>query len=104
MRIATDEGFCINAAKTRMMKRAARQIVTGVVVNQHPNVRREEFDALKAILHNCVRFGPQSQNHAGHADFRARLRGRVSHVLQINRARGERLMVLFGRIDWNGAA
>src|SRR5262249_4157661 len=36
----------------------------GVVANAHPNVRWNEYDCLKAILYNCVRHGPASQNRA----------------------------------------
>ena len=56
--IATDEGFRVNAGKTRVMGRGARQTVTGVVVNAHPNVPRAEYDTLKAILHRALHDGP----------------------------------------------
>ncbi|NOT40627.1 MAG: RNA-directed DNA polymerase, partial [Alphaproteobacteria bacterium] len=38
--IARDEGFALNAAKTRIMPRHTRQTVTGIVVNDHINVAR----------------------------------------------------------------
>jgi hypothetical protein len=57
-RIARDEGFRLNAAKTRVMGRGSRQTVTGVVVNVRPNVPRAEYDRLKAILHRAVHDGP----------------------------------------------
>ena len=55
------------------MRRGVRQHLAGVVVNQHPDVARSEFDTLKAILTNCVRHGVASQNREGHADFHAHL-------------------------------
>ena len=36
--------------------------------------------ALEALLFNCVRHGPSSQNHASIDDFRAHLAGRVAHA------------------------
>ena len=42
--IARDEGFRVNAAKTRVMGRGRRQTVTGVVVNARPNVPRAEYE------------------------------------------------------------
>lgn len=42
-----------------------RQQVTGIVVNRHANIARDDYDRLKAILTNCVRHGPQSQNREG---------------------------------------
>ena len=56
--IAAREGFRVNAAKTRVMGRGARQTVTGIVVNAHPNVPRADYDELKAILHRAALHGP----------------------------------------------
>jgi len=100
MRIAMEEGFEINHRKTRTMHRSRRQLLTGIVVNARTNVRREEFDRLKAILTNCVRHGPVSQNRGCERDFRAHLAGRVAHVASLNGARGKKLQEIFRRIDW----
>jgi hypothetical protein len=98
--IVEEEGFRLNAAKTRVMPRSARQTVTGIVVNAHCNVRRTEFDALKATLFNCARHGPDSQNRAGVPDFRRHLDGRIAWVEQVNPPRGAKLRALFERIVW----
>jgi hypothetical protein len=98
--VALEEGFEVNTRKTRLMRRGVRQRVAGVVVNAHPNVARDGFDALKATLHNCTRHGPASQNRDAHPDFRAHLAGRVAHVAMLNPARGRKLQALFDRIDW----
>jgi hypothetical protein len=82
------------------MHRSDRQILTGIVVNEKPNVRRDEYDRLKAILHNCACSDPASQNRSGHGDFRAHLSGRIQHVKSLNPSRGARLEALFGRIEW----
>jgi len=97
--IAHDEGFALNYRKTRLMRAGGRQ-VTGVVVNVRTNIRRAEFDRLKAILTNCIRHGPASQNREQLPDFRAHLAGRVSHIYSIHPARGEKLRELFRRIVW----
>ena len=51
------------------MRAGIRQVVTGVVVNSHPNLRRADFDNLKATLTNCIRHGPASQNRERAANF-----------------------------------
>jgi retron-type reverse transcriptase len=99
--ILHEEGFALNPAKTRVMPRAMRQRVTGIVVNDHCNVGRAEFDTLKAILHNCVQTGPADQNRAGSPDFRRHVDGRVAWVEQVNPARGLKLRLIFERIDWS---
>ena len=99
-RIASEEGFAVNHRKTRVMHRSDRQVLTGVVVNEKPNVRRQDADLLKAILTNCVRLGPGSQNRNDVRDFKAHLAGRVAHVTSLNRTRGDRLQEIFSRIEW----
>ena len=98
--IALEEGFAVQHRKTRVMRRGVRQQVAGVVVNETLNVGRTDYDALKALLFNCVRFGPQGENRTAHADFRAHLAGRVAYVASLNPERGARLRELFERIAW----
>jgi hypothetical protein len=98
--IAMDEGFQVNARKTRIMRSGVRQHAAGLVLNQGPNIARDEFDRLKAILYNCVRQGPASQNRGGLPDFRSHLAGRIAFVESVHPARGQRLRELFDRIEW----
>lgn len=102
--IANDEGFALNTPKTRIMPRSTRQVVTGIVVNDHVNVPRPAYDALKATLTNCVRHGPTSQNHDAHANFRGHLDGRITWVGSLNPQRGEKLRRIFEAINWPPAA
>lgn len=76
--IAAEEGFALNFRKSRFMRQALRQQLASVVVNVKPNVKREAYDQLKAILTNCVRHGPESQT--------------------------ERRISIFGRTSWGASA
>lgn len=98
--IVEAEGFALNQRKTRCETQASRQTVCHIVVNQHPNVARSEFDRLKAILHGCLLDGPSAHNRAGLADWRAHLHGRVAWVAQLNPAKAERLRAMLQHIDW----
>lgn len=89
-RIVADEGFHIHAGKTRIRASHQQQRVTGIIVNERLNLRRPEFDQLKAELH-AWRRAPDAGTPA-HAARRAHLLGRVSWVSQLNPRRGERLM------------
>ena len=100
--IVTEEGFALNPKKTRVMSRGVSQRVAGVVVNVRPNVPRREYDTLKAILTNCERHGPASQNRDGHADFRGRLAGKIAYVAMVNPEKGRRLREMFERISGPG--
>jgi retron-type reverse transcriptase len=98
--ILLEEGFEVHHRKTRIMHGGVRQYLAGLIANQHMNVMRPDFDCLKAILTNCIRHGPTSQNRAAHPDFRAHLQGRIAFVESINPARGQRLRTLFENIQW----
>ena len=98
--IVAEEGFAIHHRKTRIMRQGVRQHLAGLVVNRHVNVRRSDFDELKAILANCIRWGPAEQNRDGHDSFHAHLRGRIGFVEMVNPGKGARLRALFERIEW----
>jgi hypothetical protein len=76
--IARDEGFTVNENKSRVLKRNTAQIVTGLVVNDKPTLRRREIRRLRAILHRAAKEGLDRQNRAGHPHFVAQLRGKIA--------------------------
>lgn len=88
--IILEEGFLINPRKTRVMKASQRQRLAGVVVNEHPNVSRADFDLLKAMMHR----GPAVEE-------RERLRGKIAAVQMVNAMRGAKLLSIFDAIDWD---
>jgi len=98
--IALEQGFTVQHRKTKLMRAATRQAVTGLVVNRAPSIPRRDFERYKATLHNCVRFGPESQNREGHADFRAHLEGVVAWVRHVQPERGARLAQLLDAVSW----
>ena len=109
-RVAGEEGFRVNPAKTFVRRSGQRQRLACIVVNARPNVERREYEVLKATVHNevlkatvhnAVRYGPASQNRVDHPRYQAHLLGRVSRVAQLNPARGRRLLTAFAQIDWS---
>lgn len=86
--------------KTAVLPRAGRQRMVGLVVNDRPHVGRAEVDRLRAILHNCARFGPSTQDREGRPDFRAHLVGRIAWVAQTDPARGAKLRAQLAAVDW----
>lgn len=89
--IVKTERFTENYVKRRFMRPGQRQQVTGVIVNQKLNTARDEFDRLKAIIHNAKKTGMAAQNRENHPDFRSYLLGRAAHIAQLNPQRGARL-------------
>lgn len=50
-------GFFINSAKTRMSLRCSRQTVTGLVVNEKPNINRDYYRTTRAMCHTLFQTG-----------------------------------------------
>jgi RNA-directed DNA polymerase len=100
--VLREEGFTVHHRKTRVMRQGVRQHLAGLVTNQRPNILRRDFDLLKAVLTNCVRLGPESQNRERRPRFRQHLEGRVAFVVMINPNRGRRLQEILHRIQWAG--
>ena len=91
--IVQEEGFAVQFRKTRLMRQGVRQHLAGLVVNAVCNVKREEFDRLKAALHNCAQRGPGEES-------RDVLAGRVGFVESVNPGRGRKLRAILDRIEW----
>jgi hypothetical protein len=98
--VVAEEGFAANHRKTRIMRQGVRQQLTGLIVNQRMNIRRVDFDRLKATLTNCVHFGPASQNREGHPNFKEHMEGRLGFVEMVNPEKARRLRRLWERIVW----
>ena len=93
--IAQDEGFAVNEAKSRVLRRNAAQVVTGLVVNDRPGVPRDEVRRLRAILHRARTEGLDAQNREDHPNFRAWLRGKIAYVSMARPEVGGRLLAEF---------
>jgi len=50
-------GFAINNEKTRMQVRGSRQEVTGLIVNQKPNIDERYYREVRAMCHNLFNTG-----------------------------------------------
>lgn len=98
--ILLEEGFRPNHHKTRILRKGHKQHAAGLVLNEKPNIDRREFDRLKAILTNCVRHGPASQNRENHPEFAAHLKGKLAWVGFIHPGKAAKLRAIFERIDW----
>lgn len=93
--IVAEENFTVNEKKTRVQRPKTRQTVTGIVVNQHPNVSRATVRRLRAILHKAKTEGLAAQNREGHPRFEGWVRGMIAHVAMVNPERGRELLAEF---------
>ncbi|WP_336871002.1 reverse transcriptase family protein [Rhodococcus qingshengii] len=100
--IAQDEGFDVHPRKIKVMRPHRRQHLTGLVINDQPSYPRDDYDRLRALLHNAANTSAQEQNREGIENFRAHIYGRIMHVGETSVARRRALLRLAERVDWDG--
>lgn len=80
-------GLRINAKKTKLMTPGMRQIVTGVVVNQKPQVIFHKRNELRQALYYIQKFGFEEHREykeINQKNYLEHLLGKINFVLQIN--------------------
>lgn len=55
--VFSKNNLTINDDKITLKTKKSRQEVTGIVVNRFPNVKREYYKNIRALLHNCLKNG-----------------------------------------------
>ena len=93
--VVRSEGFAVAPGKTVVLPGHRRQALLGAVINERPALPRWRRDQLRAIVHNCVVHGPESQHWSRDA-----LLGHVSAAGAIDPVFGGRLRAEFDRIVW----
>jgi len=78
--IVANEGFAVNADKTRILRAGRRQTITGVVVNKAMGLSRQERRKLRAAMHRQKLAGT-----AADAGERLRLHGKLAYLFMLNR-------------------
>ena len=87
-KIIEDENFVLHPEKLRIMKRHQRQEVTGVVVNEKPNVNKKSLKRFRALLFQIEKDGIQGKSWNGGANVLAEIDGYANFVYQINKEKG----------------
>jgi len=103
--IVQSEGFAIHTKKTRVMRKGARQKVTGLIVNTAPagvpsvRVPREAVRRLRAAIKN------RELGRPGQGESLDQLKGLAAFVMMTDQARGRAFMERIDKlIDQQGAA
>lgn len=88
-------GYTVNTRKTRSTSAYYRRKLLGTVANKKPNIERQEYQRIRAMIHNCVVNGIESQHHQAGKDtpeeYLQYLRGKVSFIGQVNPEKGKKL-------------
>lgn len=92
-------GFLVSRKKKEFLGPSERKTVTGWIINEKVNVARDKILRLRAEIHNCIMYGPSSQNIEDRSNYRAHLYGRARNVHQVNTDVGEQLLKMLAKVD-----
>ena len=88
-KFVNETGFAINRAKTKVLRSGNRQIVTGVIVNEQPNIPRDERRLLRSELHNIKNALIEGKK----TEFNlAKLQGKAAFIRGINPESGKKFV------------
>ena len=88
-------GLRMNKAKTKVRKRYHRMKVTGIIVNEKPNIPRENWRNFRACLHNIKTKDPFEK--VSDLDLQ-KIRGYIEWVKMINPTRGQQFLTEYEKI------
>lgn len=94
--IVRHEGFEINQAKTRVLRKNRQQEVTGIVVNDKLNIDRKTLKRFRATLHQIEQNGVAGVSWGNGGDLISSIQGFANFVAMVNPAKGEKFL---GQID-----
>ena len=86
-------GFSLNEKKTKLLKDGVRQSVTGIVVNEKPQVSRDYRKKLRQEIYYCMKYGvtwhlerlrEETGNAVEEQRYICSVLGRIQFVLQVN--------------------
>lgn len=87
-KIIEDENFVVHPEKLRIMKRHQQQEVTGVVVNEKPNVNKKSLKRFRALLYQIEKDGIKDKSWNGGNNVLAEIDGYANFIYQINKEKG----------------
>jgi hypothetical protein len=97
--IVAHEGFTINEQKTRILRGKSSQLeVTGIVVNERPNISKKELKRFRATLYQIEKDGPEGKHWGNSSDVMASIQGFANFVAMVNPEKGAEFLEQVQRI------
>jgi len=87
--IVQDEGFTVHPDKTRVMRKGARQEVTGIVVNEKPNISREKLRKFRAAVHKVEKDGWKAARWGGSTNVQQSMLGYANFIAMVDPEKGQ---------------
>lgn len=89
-RVVKEENFTLHPDKLRVMKKGVRQEVTGVVVNEKPNIEKKSLKRFRALLYQIEKDGLEGKVWTGKADLLSQIHGYANFINQIDSEKGKK--------------
>lgn len=102
-KIVETEGFHLNEEKIELLHEGNRQIVTGLLVDNHVRVPGRYKKDIKRHIHFCLKYGGREHFHRiapGKAFGKEWLAGRIRYIHSVEPETAKKLWAEFERIDW----
>lgn len=103
IKIVETEGFHLNEEKIELLHEGNRQIVTGLLVDNHVRVPGRYKKDIKRHIHFCLKYGGREHFHRiapGKAFGKEWLAGRIRYIHSVEPETAKKLWAEFERIDW----
>ena len=99
-RIIEEEGFAIHPRKVKVMRKGARQEVTGIVVNKQPGINRKTLHRFRALLNKIEKEGIEGKRWKG-GNLVAEIAGYAEFVSMVKPDQGAKFKSHIKRIMQN---
>lgn len=102
-KIVETEGFHLNDEKIELLHEGNRQIVTGLLVDNHVRVPGRYKKDIKRHIHFCLKYGGREHFHRiapGKAFGKEWLAGRIRYIHSVEPETAKKLWAEFESIDW----
>jgi len=90
--VTKSEGFALHPEKLRIMRKGARQEVTGLVVNEQLGISRKQLRKFRALLHQIKLTGWQGKQWGSSPNIVYAVYGYANFVRMVKPKQGEKLM------------
>ncbi len=91
-KVIKDEGFKIHPDKLQIMRKANRKEVTGIVVNEKPNINKRELKKFRALLYQIEQTGLEGKHWNGSTNILASIQGYASYIFMVNPEKGRSIL------------
>jgi RNA-directed DNA polymerase len=107
-KIIRQQGFTINAKKTKYLSCHKKQTVTGITVNNGIYVDKKLVNQINQELYYCLKYG-----YKNHLDYKSKkgeiiktnykdwLLGKICFINSVEKERGEKYFSMFNQINWD---